>query len=79
MDRPVRRVPTPERVRWIVGPVLLYIVTAFDRSEVCMRPSFGSCPSLGIGLTPLLQWLLVPLLALWLARRHLCIREEGEG
>ncbi len=26
---------------------------------------------LGIGLTPILQWLLVPPLTLWLARRHL--------
>ena len=26
---------------------------------------------LGIGLTPLLQWLLLPVLTLWLARRHL--------
>lgn len=26
---------------------------------------------LGIGLTPLLQWLLVPVLTLWLTRRHL--------
>ncbi len=30
----------------------------------------------GIGLTPILQWLLVPLLTLWLARRHLGFSSE---
>ncbi len=28
-------------------------------------------PGVGIGLTPLLQWLILPPLALWLARRHI--------
>jgi hypothetical protein len=33
---------------------------------------------LGIGLTPLLQWLLVPPFALWLARRHLGLMAGGQ-
>ena len=31
----------------------------------------GAPTVLGLGLTPLLQWILLPPLTLWLARRHL--------
>ncbi len=32
---------------------------------------------LGVGLTPLLLWVIVPLLTLWLARRHLGLVDGG--
>ena len=34
-------------------------------------PQMPTVPLLGTGLSPLLQWLLVPPVAAWLARRHL--------
>ncbi|MEO7474389.1 MAG: hypothetical protein ABIY46_03555 [Gemmatimonadales bacterium] len=34
---------------------------------------------LGIGLTPLLQWLLVPCLTVWLARRHLSLATRQQA
>jgi hypothetical protein len=76
-------------VRHRGGPLTVYlaagllITVGLEWFNVYARWQWAYSPEmpviLGIGLTPLLQWLLVPLLALWLARRHLCIREEGEG
>jgi hypothetical protein len=61
----------------------LLITVGLEWVNVYVRRQWAYSPDmpviLGIGLTPLLQWLLVPLLALWLARRHLSTRDEGEG
>ena len=83
------------RDRWWLGvrhrgrPLTVYlaagllITVGLEWFNVYVRRQWGYSPEmpviLGIGLTPLLQWLLVPLLALWLARRHLCMREGGDG
>ncbi len=48
-------------------------------------PRMYLIPVMGVGLAPVLQWLLLPPLALWLARRQLkggtatCIAPSGDG
>ena len=48
---------------------------ALEWVNVYARPRWAYTPAMpllfGIGLAPLLQWVVVPPLALWLARRHL--------
>jgi hypothetical protein len=53
----------------------LLITAALEAVNVYVWKRWAYSPSmplvLGLGLTPILQWTLVPLLTLWLARRHL--------
>ena len=54
--------------------VLLEWVNVYARSAWAYGPEMPTV--LGIGITPLLQWLLLPPLTLWLARRHLGLRHR---
>lgn len=53
----------------------LAITVALEALNVYVRGRWTYAPSMplifGIGLTPLVQWLVLPPAALWLARRHL--------
>ncbi len=63
---------TPFRIYLIVG---LAVTVLLEWVNVYVRHTWAYADEmplvLGIGLTPLLQWLLLPPLTLWLARRHL--------
>ncbi len=65
----------PFRIYMIVG---LAITVFLEWVNVYVRHAWayanGMPVLLGIGLTPLVQWLLLPPLTLWLARRHLGLR-----
>lgn len=55
--------------------VLITVVFEWLATGVLERWSYADnmpvVPGMGIGLTPLLQWLLLPPLALWLTRKHI--------
>lgn len=60
---------------YVVAGVLITVVIEWLSTHVWGRWSYGPqmprLPGLGTGLTPLLQWLLVPPLGLWFARRQM--------
>ena len=56
--------------QWLATIALEWLATnAWDRWQYAAR--MPTLPVLGTGLTPLLQWLVLPLLLLWLVRRQL--------
>lgn len=65
--------------------ILLTIGFEYYYTNVSLRWSYSELmplvPPFGTGLTPILQWLVIPPLVIWLARRHLlgvgAIREIG--
>ena len=65
--------------------ILLTIGFEYYYTNVSLRWAYSDLmplvPPFGTGLTPLLQWLVIPPLVVWLARRHLlgarAIREAG--
>lgn len=64
---------TAPRVAWVVVAFLLSM--AFEGASVHLLGRWAYSSSmpqvLGMGLSPILQWILLPPLTLWLARRHL--------
>ncbi len=69
------RVPDLRRPLAVYLATGLLITIGLEWSNVYVRRQWAYSSHmpviLGIGLMPLLQWLLVPLFALWLVRRHL--------
>ncbi len=73
--------------RWLFGPtpaalaiylligLLLTVVFELLATGPLERWRYGAAmpvvPGLGVGLSPLMQWVLIPPFALWLARRHM--------
>lgn len=65
--------------------ILLTIGFEYYYTSVSLRWSYSELmplvPPFGTGLTPIVQWLIIPPLVVWLARRHLfgarAIREAG--
>lgn len=59
----------------------LIITVGFELMSVYVLDRWHYGPSMpvigGVGLTPLLQWTLLPPLGLWLARRHLMGARDG--
>jgi hypothetical protein len=60
----------------------LTIVLEYYSTEIAGRWSYSEImpliPGLGTGVTPLLQWTLIPPVVVWLARRHLVGVQELE-
>lgn len=68
---------------WPVFPTFVYMAAGllltigfeFYYTEVSLRWTYSAImprlPLLGTGVSPLVQWILIPPLALWLTRRHL--------
>lgn len=71
---------TPFRIYMIVG---LAVTVFLEWVNVYVWHTWAYADQmpvlLGIGLTPLLQWLLLPPLTLWLARRHLNLGTGGSS
>ncbi len=79
---------------WFVNPtawqMLLYIAVGigltigfeFYYTTISLRWTYSELmprvPPLGTGLSPLLQWLVIPPLVLWFTKRHLGIGKEGQ-
>ena len=65
--------------------ILLTVGFEFCDTNISLRWTYADLmplvPPFGIGLSPLLQWLIIPPLVIWLTRRHLLgarvIREAG--
>lgn len=68
------------RVRRVVGYLVvgLVLTVALECLNVYVLGRWAYAPRMplvwGIGLAPIAQWLIVPLLVLWAARRYLCGR-----
>ena len=68
---------------WLAAPISVYMATGllltvgfeFYYTEISLRWTYSDLmprvPPLGTGLSPLIQWLLIPPLALWLTRRQI--------
>ena len=73
---------------WQLFPTAIYMATGllltigfeYYYTEVSLRWTYSDLmprvPPLGTGLSPLMQWLLIPPLALWLTCRHLGTRTK---
>lgn len=71
----------PDPLR-LVGFVAVGIVITVVLERLALQSTFAGwgwryseampiVPGIGVGLTPLLQWLILPLITLWLVRRHI--------
>lgn len=72
---------TPREITGFLGTgVAITIVFEWLATEVLDRwqyaPGMPTLPLLGTGLTPLFQWILLPPLVVWLARRQLIATRE---
>lgn len=65
--------PRRATVAYLAIGLVITVVVEMLSVDVWGRWAYGpAMPTLlGIGVSPLLQWIVVPLLVLWLARRHL--------
>ena len=68
--------PTPRQVTGFVAVgVLITIVMEWLATQVVGRWAYAEAmpvvPVLGVGLSPLLQWIVLPLLVVWFVRRQL--------
>lgn len=68
--------PTPRQVAGFVAVgVLITIVMEWLATQVVGRWAYAEAmpvvPVLGVGLSPLLQWIVLPLLVVWFVRRQL--------
>lgn len=67
-----RRAPL---VAFIAVGIALTIAFEYYHTKVSLRWSYSEImplvPPLGTGLSPLLQWIIIPPLVVWLTRRHL--------
>lgn len=68
--------PTPRQVAGFVSVgVLITIVMEWLATQVVGRWAYAEAmpvvPVLGVGLSPLLQWIVLPLLVVWFVRRQL--------
>ena len=60
-------------IAFVAVGLLLTVVAEYVNVFVLLRYQYApEMPRLaGIGVSPLLQWLIIPIIALWLTRRHL--------
>ena len=68
--------PTPAALAiYLLIGLLLTVVFELLATGPLERWRYGAAmpvvPGLGVGLSPLMQWVLIPPFALWLARRHM--------
>jgi hypothetical protein len=78
------RVPGVTSVFVAVG-IILTVAFEYYYTNITLRWTYSDLmplvPPFGTGLSPLLQWLVIPPLVVWLTRRHLlgaeAVREAG--